>query len=150
MWRQTYGEWLKNEGFQRYGLARIQRPLSIEMYDTWIQHGSHGDMDYLVRHRKLSLEHLRALWDTAADKHETDVLAIYDRIRAVLAEANKLQCQAAVAVETIPADAVDTLLFPAPDGDDVEVNVFPAAPSESLTDDVTESAAEATASAPVF
>ena len=51
LWRQGDLEWLKSEGFPRYGLARLERPLSLAMYDEWLRDGHHGEMEYLVRHR---------------------------------------------------------------------------------------------------
>lgn len=51
LWRQGDLEWLTSEGFPRYGLARLERPLSLAMYDEWLRDGHHGEMEYLVRHR---------------------------------------------------------------------------------------------------
>ncbi|MBL7689823.1 MAG: tRNA epoxyqueuosine(34) reductase QueG [Bdellovibrionaceae bacterium] len=51
LWRQSDLEWLKSEGFTRFGLARLERPLSLAMYDEWLNEGLHGEMDYLARHR---------------------------------------------------------------------------------------------------
>lgn len=51
LWRQSELEWLKAEGFFRYGLARLERPVSMDLYDEWLKEGLHGEMDYLVRHR---------------------------------------------------------------------------------------------------
>ncbi len=35
----------------RYGISRLTRPVSMDLYDQWLKEHHHADMDYLVRHR---------------------------------------------------------------------------------------------------
>ncbi len=35
----------------RYGISRLTRPVSMDLYDQWLRENHHADMDYLVRHR---------------------------------------------------------------------------------------------------
>jgi epoxyqueuosine reductase len=35
----------------RFGIAKLEKPVSIKLYDTWLASGHHGEMTYLERHR---------------------------------------------------------------------------------------------------
>lgn len=37
----------------RFGFATLQTPISMDIYDQWIDSGHHGSMDYLDRHREI-------------------------------------------------------------------------------------------------
>ena len=73
IWRSSDLSWLQELGWSRYGLARLEVPLSIQHYDDWLRLGLHGEMDYLVRHRdqkanpKLYSNHLRSALVMAID-----------------------------------------------------------------------------------
>ncbi|MEQ1878458.1 MAG: tRNA epoxyqueuosine(34) reductase QueG [Bdellovibrionia bacterium] len=41
---------LKAQGFEHYGMTGIEKPISLSIYQTWIQDGLHGDMEYLKTH----------------------------------------------------------------------------------------------------
>ncbi len=43
-------EIIESSGFDHYGWARLEKPLTLEYYKTWIAQGKHGDMEYLDRH----------------------------------------------------------------------------------------------------
>jgi epoxyqueuosine reductase len=45
-WRKTFEE----HGFQDVGWVKVERPVSIDYYKTWIDSGYHAKMDYLPRH----------------------------------------------------------------------------------------------------
>lgn len=37
-------------GFEHFGYAKLQKPLSFSIYQQWIEAGKHAEMDYLERH----------------------------------------------------------------------------------------------------
>ncbi len=41
---------LRAVGFENFGFTELRRPLSLELYETWLAEGRHGEMQYLVRH----------------------------------------------------------------------------------------------------
>ena len=41
---------VKQAGFDRFGIARLQTPISIGVYEQWLKERHHGDMNYLQRH----------------------------------------------------------------------------------------------------
>lgn len=43
-------EQIKNSGFDHFGVARLERPISFPIYKEWIGDGRHGDMTYLEDH----------------------------------------------------------------------------------------------------
>lgn len=43
-------EIIESAGFDHYGWARLEKPLTLEYYKTWISEGKHADMEYLDRH----------------------------------------------------------------------------------------------------
>lgn len=43
-------EQIKSLGFQHYGLTSLSPALSFDIYQSWIDEGLHGDMEYLKRH----------------------------------------------------------------------------------------------------
>ncbi len=45
-------KWLPEFG-KRFGVAKLDRPLSMEFYDQWLALGYQGEMTYLERHRDL-------------------------------------------------------------------------------------------------
>lgn len=45
MWLPAFGK--------RFGVAKLERPLSMDFYDQWLALGYHGEMSYLERHRSL-------------------------------------------------------------------------------------------------
>jgi epoxyqueuosine reductase len=40
----------------RYGVSKLTRPISMDLYDQWLSKNHHADMDYLVRHRDVKEE----------------------------------------------------------------------------------------------
>ena len=42
---------LKRSGFEHFGFSRLETPLSMAVYDEWLQKGHHGSMRYLENHR---------------------------------------------------------------------------------------------------
>ena len=56
-WRQV----LHHEGLQHYGLVRLDKPLSIDVYKKWLQRGWHGNMQYLEQHwpQKLNPQNIK-------------------------------------------------------------------------------------------
>lgn len=49
--RSDLASWLPLMKRHRFGVAKLERPISIEFYDQWLVEGRHGDMSYLERHR---------------------------------------------------------------------------------------------------
>lgn len=47
---QTIEKIVLGAGFDRFGIAELTKPLSIEFYENWLQNGYHGEMSYLERH----------------------------------------------------------------------------------------------------
>ncbi|MFS4459753.1 tRNA epoxyqueuosine(34) reductase QueG [Bdellovibrio sp. HCB2-146] len=43
-------------GFSHFGWSPLQRPLSFEFYESWLQEGLHGDMKYLAEHAPTKAE----------------------------------------------------------------------------------------------
>jgi epoxyqueuosine reductase len=43
-------EVLKSQGFERFGFARLENPVSLNIYKQWLDDGFNGEMDYLKRH----------------------------------------------------------------------------------------------------
>ena len=41
---------LREEGFENFGFAELVKPVSIGLYESWLESGFHGEMDYLRRH----------------------------------------------------------------------------------------------------
>jgi epoxyqueuosine reductase len=41
---------LKAEGFDHYGFAELTTPVTIALYEEWLNKGFHGEMQYLERH----------------------------------------------------------------------------------------------------
>lgn len=41
---------LKESGFEHFGFAALERPLSIDYYKNWLQNNYHAEMSYLERH----------------------------------------------------------------------------------------------------
>lgn len=48
--RERIGELLAEEGLTRWGIAKLERPFSFALYQTWLENGYHGNMRYLERH----------------------------------------------------------------------------------------------------
>lgn len=44
---------LEVAGADRFGFARLERPLSIDLYREWIDRGHHGSMEFLAEHAEL-------------------------------------------------------------------------------------------------
>jgi epoxyqueuosine reductase len=44
---------LRENGFDHFGFARLQKPLTMDIYREWLDHGHHGNMDYLRTHADL-------------------------------------------------------------------------------------------------
>lgn len=44
------GSLLKKEGFERFGFATLSTPVSIGLYENWLERGFQGEMLYLERH----------------------------------------------------------------------------------------------------
>ena len=42
--------------FSHYGLAKLERPFSMDMYREWIQNGWHGGMEYMKDHLPMKEE----------------------------------------------------------------------------------------------
>lgn len=47
---QTLEARVREEGFEHFGFAELQTPLTIDLYDQWIAKGFHGEMEWLERH----------------------------------------------------------------------------------------------------
>jgi len=41
---------LREQGFDHFGFARLEKPLSIGLYESWLEKGHHGEMNYLRTH----------------------------------------------------------------------------------------------------
>lgn len=44
---------IKAHGFEHFGFASFEKPLSLSFYQNWLQEGLHADMEYLKRHLPL-------------------------------------------------------------------------------------------------
>lgn len=44
---------LKSHGFDHYGFARLERPVSLDFYREWLERGFHGGMHYLAENEPL-------------------------------------------------------------------------------------------------
>ncbi len=51
-------------GFSHYGLVPLERPLSFELYQDWINEGLHGEMQYLADHAPIK-ENPQRQWPRA-------------------------------------------------------------------------------------
>jgi epoxyqueuosine reductase len=40
----------RDKGFEQVGFVELSTPLTIQIYEEWLNAGFHGDMEYLVRH----------------------------------------------------------------------------------------------------
>lgn len=52
----TLEPWLAELGLTRFGVAKLERPLSIAYYDQWLADGRQGEMSYLERHRDIKAD----------------------------------------------------------------------------------------------
>jgi len=43
---------VREHGFEHFGFAELETPISIDLYDQWIDKGYHGEMKYLARHKR--------------------------------------------------------------------------------------------------
>lgn len=43
---------IKAEGFEHFGFSNFERPISLEVYENWLEQDRHGDMVYLKDHLK--------------------------------------------------------------------------------------------------
>lgn len=41
---------IRNEGYDHFGFAPLEKPLSMKRYEEWIEKGLHGEMTYLKEH----------------------------------------------------------------------------------------------------
>ena len=48
--KQAIQDLAKTHGFERSGVVKLSRPLSMDFYESWIQQGLHGSMNYLKDH----------------------------------------------------------------------------------------------------
>ena len=62
--QQLITDILLKEGFSHFGWAPLQRPLTMELYNSWIDEGFHGDMLYLKTHAPIK-ENPQKTWPTA-------------------------------------------------------------------------------------
>ncbi|MES2855978.1 MAG: tRNA epoxyqueuosine(34) reductase QueG, partial [Bdellovibrionota bacterium] len=44
-------EAVRRHGFENFGFAELETPISIDLYDAWIDQGLNGEMEYLARHK---------------------------------------------------------------------------------------------------
>ncbi len=44
---------IQNSGFAHYGFAKLERPLTMDIYRNWLEQGQHGSMKYLAEHASL-------------------------------------------------------------------------------------------------
>lgn len=51
-------------GFSHFGLSTLSRPFSFEIYQTWLEHGYHGQMEYLKTHAPVK-ENPQTRWPQA-------------------------------------------------------------------------------------
>ncbi len=49
-------ETLEELGFSHFGITALDKPLSFEFYQAWLQEGLHGDMTYLEEHAPIKEE----------------------------------------------------------------------------------------------
>jgi epoxyqueuosine reductase len=42
---------VRKHGFENFGFAELETPISIDLYDRWIDDGMNGEMEYLERHK---------------------------------------------------------------------------------------------------
>ncbi|MEK6555162.1 MAG: tRNA epoxyqueuosine(34) reductase QueG [Bdellovibrionota bacterium] len=47
---------LNQSGLTRHGWARLERPFSFDLYESWIEQGLQGQMEYLKRHSPIKAE----------------------------------------------------------------------------------------------
>ncbi|PIU01315.1 MAG: tRNA epoxyqueuosine(34) reductase QueG [Bdellovibrionales bacterium CG10_big_fil_rev_8_21_14_0_10_45_34] len=67
---------LSTESYDLFGTARLSRPISFDIYSTWLSDGQHGDMTYLFKHRDVK-EYPQSRYDFA--KSAIVVGILYDR-----------------------------------------------------------------------
>lgn len=44
---------IRESGFDHFGIARLERPLTMDVYRAWLDEGLHGNMEYLRTHAPL-------------------------------------------------------------------------------------------------
>lgn len=42
---------LRAHGFENFGFAELTTPFSIDLYESWLEEGLHGEMEFLERHK---------------------------------------------------------------------------------------------------
>ena len=57
--------WALEEGFDRAGVARLERASTGQAYLSWLERGDHADMAYLTRRVELRLDPRQMLEDGA-------------------------------------------------------------------------------------
>lgn len=46
-------------GFSHYGFSKLEKPLSLSVYQNWLHQQKHGEMNYLERHLAIKEDHRR-------------------------------------------------------------------------------------------
>ena len=53
VWTRQDIEWISDLGFPRFGLAKLETPISMATYDAWLKEEFNGEMKYLETHREM-------------------------------------------------------------------------------------------------